>query len=76
MSDVKRWMANWHMQEHFPNKDGECVLATDFDAASARIDELADLLKQAREHVPQEHPLRGLINANLMQHQIERGLEP
>lgn len=39
----------------------------------ATIDELAELLKQAREHVPQAHPLRGLINASLMQHQLERG---
>lgn len=76
MSGVKRWMASWHMQEHFPNKDGECVLATDFDAASARIDELVELLKQASEHVPQAHPLRGLINANLAQHMIEHGPKP
>lgn len=76
MSGVKRWFANWSMQEHYEIKDGEYVLASDYDAASARINELADLLEQAREHVPQEHPLRGLINANLMQNQIDRGPKP
>lgn len=76
MSDVKRWFANWSMQEHYPSKDGEYVLVTDFDAVSERVNELADLLKQAREHVPQEHPLRGLINANLAQHMIEQGPKP
>ena len=75
MSDVKRWLANWSMQEHYEFKDGEYVLATDFDAASDRINEMAELLKQALEHVPQEHPLRGLINANLQQHMTEQGLK-
>ena len=76
MSDVTRWFARWDMQEHYPSKDGEYVLATDFDAVSDRVNELADLLKQAREHVPQEHPLRGLINANLAQHMIEQRPKP
>lgn len=39
----------------------------------AELAELAELLRQAREHIPQAHPLRSLIDANLMQYQIERG---
>lgn len=42
-----------------------------FDEKS-RIGELADLLAMARPHVPVTDPLRGLINANLMQHRLEQ----
>lgn len=37
MTEVRRWMANWNMQEHYPNKDGECVLFTDFDALRQQL---------------------------------------
>lgn len=36
MSEVKRWWANWHMQEYVANSNGQYVLASDFDAALAR----------------------------------------
>lgn len=50
MTEVRRWMANWHMQEHFQHKDGECVLATDFDALRQQLAEVThqrDLLAKA-----------------------------
>ncbi len=42
-----------------------------FDEKS-RIGELANLLTLAKAHVPITDPLRGLINANLMQHLVEQ----
>lgn len=41
-------------------------------ATEARVRELADLLTLAKHHVPLTDPLRGLVNANLMQHRLEQ----
>jgi hypothetical protein len=50
MGDVKRWFANWSMQEHYPSKDGEYVLASDYEALAAERDQLkAKLLHQEVE---------------------------
>lgn len=40
--------------------------------AESRVTELANLLTLAKHHVPLTDPLRGLINANLMQHLVEQ----
>lgn len=41
--------------------------------AESRVTELANLLTLAKAYVPVTDPLRGLINANLMQHRIGQG---
>lgn len=61
MSDVKRWIASWHMQEFYERKDGEYVLASDYDALAAERDQLRakvarqeDQLEQKRVEIYEE----------------------
>lgn len=49
MSEVKRWFANWHMQEYISNANGMYVLASDFDRVTAERDALAQNLRFAEE---------------------------
>lgn len=51
MSEVKRWWANWHMQEYVSNENGNYVLASDYDAALARETALREELDITQRHL-------------------------
>ena len=49
MSEVKRYLINWHMEEEFEHPQGRFVMASDFDAERKDCIELRDALKSTMD---------------------------
>lgn len=49
MSEVKRYLINWHMEEEYEHPQGRFVMASDYDAAQSELSALREQLTLTEE---------------------------